>query len=134
MPQLSQLDATFIRYETVMDTFDVVEGDADTWRQRGCPTVKMTSPREHMIIVKTLAEAQGVMFQCPKCYKTNGHNCSVTFANRGVPDDQGTHNSKGEPVRWTVTGTGLHDLTTKPSVQLQGGCNWHGWITNGSAD
>lgn len=82
-----------------------------------------------------LAEAQGVMFLCPKCFEANKgevgtHRVICWFRGRGVPDDQ----SPG-PGRWDVSGTGFSDLTLKPSVFLSGadGCQWHGWITNGEA-
>ncbi len=89
--------------------------------------------------VDTLAEAQGVWMLCPLCYQNKGgpigvHYIDVTFADRGVPDHLGAHNLEGKPTRWAVSGTGYADLTTLPSIQLQGGaCQWHGYITNGEA-
>lgn len=89
--------------------------------------------------VDSLAEAQGIRFLCPVCFKANGgsvgtHSVEVTFAGRGVGDEFGSHNSEGLPSRWAVSGTGLDDLTTTPSVFLKGpGCGWHGYITNGDA-
>lgn len=80
-------------------------------------------------IVPTLAEAQGIFFGCPKCNGT--HIVEVTFRNRGVPDHLGTHNKKGEAVRWEVSGAGVSDLTTQPSILIEGGCEWHGFVTNG---
>ena len=85
---------------------------------------------------KTFAEAQGIWFLCPLCFQKLGgsvgcHSVDVSFDGCGVLPQQGTHNKEGKPVRWQVSGTGIHDLTTKPSIQLEGGCNWHGWITNG---
>jgi len=70
------------------------------------------------------------------CFKQNSgpvgtHACEVSFQGRGVLPEQGSHNKDGEPVRWNVSGTGFSDLTLTPSIQLQGGCNWHGFITNG---
>jgi hypothetical protein len=36
------------------------------------------------------------------------------------------------PGRWTVSGTGLADLTLAPSIHLSGpGCGWHGFVTAG---
>lgn len=87
--------------------------------------------------VKTLAKAQGIWFDCPKCFVANGgpigtHGIITWFPDRGVPDRLGV-NSSGQPVRWTVSGTNFDDLTLTPSIQVLGGCNWHGFITNGEA-
>lgn len=86
--------------------------------------------------VDTLAEADGIMFLCPKCFAANGgpigtHSVICWFLNR-VPDDL-----PPMPGRWIPGGTGLHDLTfTGPSaasILLTGGCNWHGFIRDGDA-
>lgn len=86
--------------------------------------------------VDSLVQAQGIWFLCPLCFtKNNGpvgtHMIDVTFAGRGVPDDHGSHGDGGAPARWQVSGTGFEDLTTTPSILLIGGCNWHGFITQG---
>lgn len=87
--------------------------------------------------VDTLADAHGILFLCPVCFTANAgpvgtHAVLVTFAGRGVPDHLGSHNDKGKPSRWSVEGTGLSDLTTRPSIHLKGApCNWHGYITAG---
>ncbi len=79
-----------------------------------------------------LPEAQGLLFLCPLCWKRNGgpvgtHSILVWFADRNVP-------AECEPKpRWTATGTGLHDLTLAPSIDLskgEAGC-WHGFVQNG---
>lgn len=140
MVQITDLKACFIRWSERVEEYSVVDGDPDTWCDRGCPTKQVTGPRVYTTKVKTLAEAQGVMFAYPLCYKNNGnslvgtHYVQVAFEGRDIPDHLGTHNSKDEPVRWQVSGTGLNDLTTKPSILLEGGCNWHGFITNGDAE
>lgn len=134
--RLRDLDPTFIRYESRIETWERVIGDPLTWKQ-GDPTEQVTGPREHMVPVETLAEAQGIFFQCPKWAGQkgpgSGHYVQVTFAGRGATDAQGCHGKNGEPTRWQVSGTGFDDLTTKPSILLQGGCGWHGFITNGDA-
>ncbi len=96
--------------------------------------------------VDTLAEAQGVMFQCPKCaagkpieeeegrrFVRGAHSVLCWFRNRGVPDSQDP-----KPGRWNPSGTSLDDLTfIGPglfSIHLIGGCNWHGYVKNGNAD
>lgn len=89
--------------------------------------------------VDTIEEAQGLMFLCPVCFAANGnsnvgtHSVICWSRSRGTPDDV----SPG-PGRWKIEGTGYHDLTlnadppsTMRSVKLEGGCNWHGHITDG---
>lgn len=90
-------------------------------------------------LVKTLAEADGILFLCPKCFQTNGgnagtHSVICWFVGK-VPD-----NLDPKPGRWQPTGTDLDDLSFvpspghSPSVLLTAGCHWHGFIKNGSAD
>jgi hypothetical protein len=96
-----------------------------------------------------IAEAQGVMFQCPKCaigkptggnqhrrFVRGAHYVICWFRNprnaQPVPDS-----ADPKPGRWYFTGTSIDDLTfTGPgamSVLLTGGCGWHGFVTNGNA-
>ena len=92
--------------------------------------------------VETLAEADGVMFQCPKCAQgletfdedrgrgvRGAHYVLCWFRGR-VSDDL----TPG-PGRWDASGTSLDDLTLSPSVHLSGasGCQWHGWVQSGTA-
>lgn len=93
---------------------------------------------EVLVTVATLAEAQSIEFLCPYCFQKNGgnvgtHGVLVTFRDRGVADAHGSHNTAGAPSRWEVSGTGFADLTLNPSVNLQPGCEWHGWVKNGDA-
>lgn len=100
--------------------------------------------------VTTLDEAQGLWFQCPLCavgkeagedegrrHVKGAHYILCWFRNPRqlppVPDS-----AQPGPGRWWIEGTGLHDLTfnfgtpERPrSIQLTGGCSWHGYITNG---
>ena len=87
--------------------------------------------------VDSLEEADGIMFLCPKCFKENKgpigtHSVLCWFTNR-VPD----HVQPG-PGRWNPAGTSMNDLTFVPpravSVLLKSGCQWHGFVRNGSAD
>lgn len=74
--------------------------------------------------VATLAEANGLLFTCPKC--PDGHSVVVWFA--GVP----LKAWRSGPGRWHVTGgTGLGDLTLSPSIQTA--C-WHGWVRSGETE
>lgn len=88
--------------------------------------------------VDEITEAQGVRFLCPKCFEANSgpvgtHSVICWSRSRGVPDEV-----RPSPGRWTLEGTGLHDLTLNGdppggarSIQLTSGCGWHGFITNG---
>lgn len=90
--------------------------------------------------VESIDEAQGVRFGCPKCYATNGgmvgtHQVICWSRSRGIAEDV-----EPGPGRWKLDGTSLDDLTlnadppgTQRSVQLNGGCSWHGHVTNGDA-
>lgn len=93
--------------------------------------------------VESLAEAQGVMFQCPKCAvgakrSVDGgfmgvHSVLCWFKDRGVSDEVSP-----KPGRWIPSGSSLDDLTFvgpgAASVLLTGGCGWHGFVTNGKAE
>lgn len=90
--------------------------------------------------VETIAEAQGVRFLCPKCYAQNGgkigtHSVICWSSSRGVPDD-----ARPGPGRWALVGSSLDDLTLdgepgkSRSVLLTGGCDWHGFVTDGVAE
>ena len=134
---LALLEPAFYRYETRVEEYSVVDGDPATWRDRGCPSKKVTGPRRYRVPVPTLAEAQMVLFMCPKCFASGGgrvgcHSIEVSLADRGVSPEDATHNSKGEAVFWTAAGTGLADLSLAPSIQAEGdGCGVHIHITNG---
>ena len=82
--------------------------------------------------VDTLAEAQGIMFLCPKC---QSHSVVCWSRSRGTPDK-----AQPGPGRWAMKGTGYADLTldadppsSARSVLLNGGCGWHGFVSNGEA-
>lgn len=82
-------------------------------------------PGDKLQDVDTLAEASGLMLDCPVCKGAKGHSVLAYFRDRGVPVDV-----KPGPGRWVVSGTSLADLTLSPSVDCGAGC-WHGFITNG---
>lgn len=133
--RLTDLDAELVRWEErphpnnyAAEGFDcnTPEGIA-AWEAAGRPrAMQLVMPH-----VETLAEAQGVMLDCPKC---RNHSVIIAFADRGVKDNWGTRSSDGRPTRWQVVGgTGLNDLTLSPSIDCtpsNPNC-WHGFITNG---
>ena len=86
---------------------------------------------------ENLADADGIVFLCPKCFAANGgpigtHSVICWFAGR-VPDDLSP-----KPGRWVPSGTGLDDLTFvgpgAASVLLTHGCGWHGFVKDGKAN
>jgi hypothetical protein len=101
--------------------------------------LKLTDPTgKSFSRVETLAEADGLLFVCPKCFAEHGqragtHSIICWFVGK-VPDDVSP-----KPGRWTPQGTGIDDLSFVPSaglshsVLLTSGCNWHGFVTNGEA-
>jgi hypothetical protein len=91
-------------------------------------------PRGGSRYVDSLSEADGIWFLCPKCFaKNNGrigtHMVCCWFVGK-VPDE-----AVPGPGRWNPSGTGYADLTfVGPgacSVQLIGGCGWHGCVRSG---
>ena len=126
--KLLDLQPHFVRYETRDEEGTFVREDGTHYQE--------VRPVHRARRVESLDDAQGVAFLCPLCFAANSgdvgtHWCEVSFENRGVLPDQGSHGKEGKPTRWQVSGTGLTDLTTQPSIQLEGGCAWHGFITNG---
>jgi len=95
-------------------SFIAVEKDVTTVRYRELETVE---------------GAQGVRFSCPmpQC----GHLVQVYFSNPVgapvAPDDEPPR------PRWHREGTTLGDLTLRPSINIQGGCGWHGFVIKGVA-
>lgn len=80
--------------------------------------------------VETMAEADGVRFQCPKCKAAGSyaHPVFIGFRGKAAPGTYG-NNRDGVPVLWDVAGgSSLNDLSLTPSIQIQGGCDWHGFL------
>lgn len=79
-----------------------------------------------------LGAAHGLIFLCPRCMAGNGGpvgtHSVITWFQGAVPD----HAQPG-PGRWAHAGNGLEDLTLAPSIQLIGGCEWHGFVKDGDA-
>jgi hypothetical protein len=81
--------------------------------------------------------AQGVVMYCPCCYGRDegAHGLSIPFANPRnappLPANYGPTSRDGWRPRWQMSGTGLHDLTLTPSVDVGTDSCWHGFITKG---
>ena len=132
MPTLRELQACFVRHER---KHEGRPGIAPAGGNFGDPTTF-----DAMVRVEAIDQAQGVRFLCPACFAKNGgargtHMVVCWSRSRGVPDDVDP-----KPGRWTLHGTGIDDLTLHGdpvgharSVQLHGGCGWHGFVDNGSA-
>ena len=86
--------------------------------------------------VDTVAEADGIMFLCPKCFAEKGSSIGVHSVICWFVGKVADHIDP-KPGRWVPSGTGIDDLTfigpNAASVLLTGGCNWHGFIRNGEA-
>lgn len=69
-------------------------------------------------------EKIGIAFDCP-CGK---EDCSRVFLQFENPPD-------GEPKisdpAWKRIGESFENMTLSPSIQRIGGCQWHGFLTNG---
>ncbi len=82
--------------------------------------------------VNTIGEANGIKFLCPKCFEANNGPIgthSIICWDPTVPQD-----TRPTPGRWSLVGTNFDDLTLKAgssSIALDGGCAWHGYVTNG---
>jgi hypothetical protein len=95
---------------------------------------KIVRPNDLRQEVDTLAEAQGLIFLCPKCFAENGgavgtHSVLCWFLGRGVPDSE-----EPGPGRWEALGTGVDDLTFRAgssSILLTSGCRAHFFIRDG---
>lgn len=81
--------------------------------------------QDHYTRCDKLADAQGIMFQCPACQQKDGHYLLVWFSDKGVPE------AKLPRPRWKAEGIDLTDLTLTPSISVAG-C-WHGYIKKGEA-
>lgn len=96
--------------------------------------LRCDSPRS-FTHVPTMAEGDGIIFLCPKCWMDNGGRRegvhSVICWRPNVAQDVSPI-----PGRWDWQGTGFEDLTlvaSSSSVELlgEGSCRAHFWIRNG---
>ena len=142
MTKLTDLEPRFLRYEERLDTWTVVDRQPDRAKGETCESVphhQVTEMRAFWPFVDSIEMAQGVEFLCPKCFAANGgpvgtHAVVCWSSSRGVPDK-----ATPGPGRWRLVGTSFADLSLMEepgksrSVLLEGGCTWHGFVTNGDA-
>ena len=89
----------------------------------------------HFRFVDAIADADGVEFLCPKCFRTNNGPIgthTVICWSPSVPQD-----TTPTPGRWSMQGTGIADLTLvarSSSVWLRGGCEAHFFVRNGQIE
>lgn len=129
--KLLDLEPRFIRREVRVEARRYVRADAvhpdgpftdEDFEER-------TGPHTYLINVDTVAEADGVIFLCPKCFTANGGSVGTHSVICWRPHVPQTEDPK--PGRWEFQGTGLADLTLvagSSSVLLQGGCNAHFFV------
>lgn len=138
--RLIDLEPCFLRYEERLDTWTEVDRQPGPGEDASTvPHHQVTGMKAYFPFVDTIDQAQGVEFLCPKCFAANNgpigtHAVICWSRSRGVPDS-----ADPGPGRWRLVGTGFHDLSLMEepgksrSVQLIGGCAWHGFVTNGDA-
>lgn len=94
--------------------------------------LRIAEPNKLYHHVDSIAEADGMLFLCPKCFVTNAGPVGAHSVVCWRP-----HVSQTElpvPGRWEFEGTGLHDLTLvagSSSVLITGGCNAHFFVRGG---
>lgn len=87
------------------------------------------SPVRRYAPTTEIAGADGLGFLCPKCFAKNGGPVGTHSMRCWAEHVSQDHYPK--PGRWPMTGTGLHDVTLSPSIQITGGCGAHFWIRGG---
>jgi hypothetical protein len=86
----------------------------------------------HFALVDSFAQADGVEFLCPRCFRDNGGAVgthAIICWSPSVPQD-----TYPRPGRWEMRGTGVADLTLhagSSSVMLTTGCRAHFFVRDG---
>lgn len=80
--------------------------------------------------VSSLAEADGIRFLCPKCFRNFPRNVhQVICWSPSVPGEV-----RPGPGRWEMSGSNFHDLSLtakSSSVRVTSGCRAHFFVQNG---
>lgn len=96
---------------------------------------------QSFLYVDTLAEANGLMFLCPRCWTRNkgpqGTHMVICW------DPSVPQSTKPVPGRWSLVGTCFDDLSlvagsssvllpgSQQELEKGGACGWHGFVKNG---
>jgi hypothetical protein len=95
---------------------------------------RVDSQKRRLIVnVDHIVDAKGIRFLCPKCFAANGGPKGTHQVICWSPDVDCSW-SPG-PGRWSLHGSGYDDLSLvagSSSVQLNGGCNAHFFVTGGA--
>lgn len=84
----------------------------------------------------TIQDADALMFLCPKCFVEKGGRPGTHYVICNRPRVPQMPGRRVGPGRWEFQGSSLDDLSLvagSSSVKLDSGCQWHGFVTNGSA-
>lgn len=108
-----------------------------TLRDLDAHFIKLGAPDDDytFVNVSDIAQADGIMFLCPKCFAANGGprgTHSIICWQPKVPQT-----IEPKPGRWSLVGTGLDDLTlvaASSSILLTSGCQAHFFIRNGKIE
>lgn len=127
-PKLTKCEMRVETWQQVKPGIDPLRGN---WTDDDFHDV--TGPRANYVPVETLAEADGIWFDCPcpTCQKAEHGPSRHTIGFEGrCPPDTYSRGSNGKDTRWAVgpTSTSLDDLVLTPSIQRVGGCSWHGFV------
>ena len=79
------------------------------------------------------AEADGLMFSCPRCWVDNGRSLIGTHVMICWRPHVGQEHTP-RPGRWQMVGTSLADVSLvagSSSIKIEGGCNAHFFVRNG---
>lgn len=113
-----------------------VERRPDTWtiRKDDGSSEQVSGLRTYYVPVATIAEADGIWFLCPKCFRDHGNsNVGTHWVACWRPKMPQADYLTG-PGRWELVGTDFNNLSlvaNPTSVQIEGGCNAHFTVSNG---
>jgi Family of unknown function (DUF6527) len=82
----------------------------------------------------TFQGAHGIWLYCPCGYgKPDKHAHGLLVPFKGAPEHNFGVVSRDRQTKpkWAATGSGMHDLTLMPSVDVGEPSCWHGFITKG---
>lgn len=118
--KLTELLPKFIKYNTHQKYVLVSNASVENNFQSTERSEKLVN-KEYIIYIASLEGAQGLSFLCPVCFEKNKgsvgtHRVEISFAGKGAKDNQGSQDVDGKPLRWSVSGTDINDLTIISSI------------------